>query len=66
MQQEKCSQEEGGEPREEVEPAIARLADDEVQAMCTSHLRHVARFMRLPAGKRMALWSLEQIGGTND
>ena len=36
MQQEKCSQEEGGEPQEEVEPAIASLADEQVQAICAS------------------------------
>ena len=37
MQQEKRLQEEGGEPREEVEPDMARLADEQVKAMYTSH-----------------------------
>ena len=36
MQQAKCSQEVAGEPRDEVEPAIAGLADEEVQAMWAS------------------------------
>ena len=37
MQQEIRLQEEGGEPREEVEPDMARLANEQVQAMYTSH-----------------------------
>ena len=37
MQQEKRLQEEGDAPLEEVQPDIARLADEQVQAIWASH-----------------------------
>ena len=37
VQQEKRLQEEGGEPLEEVQPDIARVGDEQVQAICASH-----------------------------